>query len=227
MQRMLPPSRLSLHLLAVRSRQPLIVRYITTGKATLHDARDRKPSATEIKKTVPELWVRKMKTLYSFYDTDDDGVLTDKDYRMFEDHFVTTAHATNISSEKIERFKTQLRNLWFEQIAGEAEYQLTENRFIENMFDAVSRSGAEAQFRAVARDIFEMFDANGDGKITKEEDRVMRGGDPFSIVAFSAVDINRDGEITQDEYEQAYCDFFLNFTDETNPSKHLMGPLVK
>ena len=227
MQRTIRFSRLSCRLLGVRSRQPLIVRTIAAGRATLDDAHDRKPSASEIKKTVPELWVRKMRTLFSFYDINDDGVLTDKDYRMFEDHFVTVARATNISNEKIERFKTQLRNLWFEQIAGEAEYQLTENRFIERMFDVVSRSGAEAQFKAVARDIFEMFDANGDGKISKEEDRVMRGGDPFSIVAFSAVDINRDGEITQDEYELAYCDFFFNFADETNPSKHLMGPLVK
>lgn len=186
------------------------------------------PTAAEIKKTVPELWVRKMKTFFTFYDVNGDGVLTNEDYRMFEGMVVANARANSVNEEDIKRFKSRLETLWIGNFAGGQErFQWTENNFIEVMYESVNRTGSEAQFRNVSHELFDLTDLNQDGTITKEEYRAMRGGDPWSIVAFSAMDTNKDGDITREEFEQAYMDFFFNFADDTNPSKHLMGPLVK
>ena len=165
---------------------------------------DRTPTAAEIKKTVPELWVRKMKTFFALYDRNDDGIVTIEDYRMFEDRAVAIARADNVGGEQIKRFQTRMRDLWIRNIAGGEDVQLTENEFLEVMFEAVSRTGAEALFRDFAHGMFDLVDLNQDGVIGKEEDRAMRGGDPWSIVAFSSLDTNKDGEITREEFEQAY-----------------------
>lgn len=48
-----------------------------------------------------------------------------------------------------------------------------------------------------------------------------------AIVAFSAIDKDMDGFITCDEYVEAAMEYFFNFADESKPSKHFFGPLVK
>ena len=220
---MLPAfNRLSWRLqLAARPRRQII-------RTIAGQERTPTPTAAEIKKTVPELWVRKIKTFFAFYDVNGDGVLTDEDNRMFEGMVVANARANNAREEDIKRFKSRLETLWVGNFAGgQEQYQWTENNFIEVMYESVNRTGSEAHFRDVANDLFDLSDLNQDGTITKETYRAMRGGDPWTIVAFSAMDVNKDGHITREEFVQAYMDFFFNFTDDTNPSKYLMGPLVK
>ena len=107
------------------------------------------------------------------------------------------------------------------------EFEWTENQFLERMFAVVSRPGSEEFFRNAGRELFNLFDLNGDGFISKEEDKATRGGYPWSIVAFAAMDTNRNGEVSREEYVQTFVDFWFNFADETNPSKHYMGPLVQ
>ena len=186
------------------------------------------PTAADIKKNVPELWVRKMKTFFAFYDQNCDGVINDEDHRIFKDLCVTNAIAHNVSKEQIEKFKTALRVLWIDQIAeGDEKFTWTENQYLERMFAVVSQPGSEGFFRNVGRELFDLFDLNGDGFISKEEDKAMRGGYQWSIVGFAAIDTNRYGKVSREKYLQTYMDFWFNFADETNPSKHLLGPLVK
>ena len=186
------------------------------------------PTAADIKKNVPELWVRKMKTFFAFYDQNCDGVINSEDLRIFKEVCTKHALAQNVSREQIKRFETVMNELWKDQIAeGDENFEWTENKYLERMFAVVSQPGAEEFFRNAGRELFNLFDLNGDGFISKEEDKVMKGGYQWSIVGFAAVDTNRNGEISRDEYLQAYVDFWFNFADETNPSKHLLGPLVK
>ena len=186
------------------------------------------PTAADIKKIVPELWVRKMKTFFAFYDQNCDGILNVDDFKMFEALAESNALSKNASKEQIEKFKTAMRKLWIKQISqGNEKFQWTENQYLELIFAAVSQPGAEEVFRNAGREFFNLMDLNGDGFISKEEDKVMRGGYPWSIVAFSAMDINRNGEVSREEYILTFVDFWFNFADETKPSKHFMGPLVQ
>ena len=111
-------------------------------------------------------------------------------------------------------------------------YVVTENMFIENMFLMVSAEGAEARNRKTFGEVFELMDLDGDGKVSKKEHRRLyeatKNVNPNgAIVSFSAMDKDNDGMVTRDEYVEAAVEFFHNFADETKPSKHFFGPLVK
>ena len=69
------------------------------------------PTAADIKKNVPELWVRKMKTFFAFHDRNRDGILSVEDYRMYETLGVSNALAMNINQGQIEKFKTAMSEL--------------------------------------------------------------------------------------------------------------------
>ena len=104
--------------------------------------------------------------------------------------------------------------------------------YIEKFFNIVNKEGAEDKMRKEWRDVFEVMDLNQGGVISKKEHRcffearknVDLNG---AIVAFSVMDTNMDGSITCDEYVNAGVELFFNFADETKPSKHFFGPLVK
>ena len=217
MQRMLlSSSRLSCRVLATAHTQRQITRTIA----------GQKPTAAEIKKNVPGLWLRKAKTFFAVYDANRDGVINFEDYKLIESMMEKYASAHNVSSDRIKKFKKSLYELWVKQIAGGEGFQWTENKFLETMFEFVSRPGAEEYVRHAASDMFDLTDLNQDGSISKEELKVMLGGSPWAIVVFSAMDTNHNGEASREEFLQGYLDFWFNFADETNPSKHFMGRLV-
>ena len=112
-------------------------------------------------------------------------------------------------------------------VRGNEKFKWTESSYIEDMFEVVSRPGSEVLFRNAGKVLFNLFDLNGDGYISKQELTTMMGENPFSIVSFSGMDSNRNGEVSEEEFVQVYVDFWCNFADETNPSKHFMGPLVE
>ena len=217
MQRiLLSSSRLSCRVLATARTQRQITRTIA----------GQTPTAAEIKKNVPELWVRKMKTFFAAYDANGDGMIDFEDYKLFESMMEQYAVAQNVSSDRIKKFKTSLYDLWTKQIGEGEDFQWTENKFLETIFGVVSRPGAEEYFRHTASDMFDLVDLNQDGSISKEEQKVMLGGSPWTIVVFSAMDTNRNGEISREEFVQVSLDFWFNFADETNPSKLFLGQLL-
>ena len=217
---LLSSSRLSCRVLATARTQRQITRTIAGQE------RGKTPTAAEIKKNVPELWLRKMKTFFAFADVNGDGITDFKDYKMYETLLAESAAAMNVNKDRIEQFKKVFSELWMEQIGG-GEYQWTENEFLETMFEVVSRPGAEEYFRQAGSKMFDLFDLNQDGIISKNECAVMMQGSPWTIVAFSSIDTNRNGVISREEFVQGYMDYWFNFADETNPSKYFVGPLLK
>ena len=221
MQRMLlSSSRLSCRVLATARTQRQITRTIAGQE------RGKTPTAAEIKKNVPELWVRKMKTFFAFVDVNGDGITDSEDYKMYETMLAETAAAMNVSKDRIEQFKKVLSELWMKQIGG-GEYQWTENEFLETMFEVISRPGAEEYFRQAGSEMFGLYDLNQDGFISKNECAVMLKGSPWTIVAFSSIDTNRNGKVSRKEFLQGYMDFWFDFADETKPGKYFVGPLLK
>ena len=125
--------------------------------------------------------------------------------------------------------------VWGDILDGEGkgpDYKVTENMYIEKIFHVLSKEGAEAMVRKEWNNSFTYMDVNQDGAISREEHRrffeARKHIDPNgAIVAFSAIDKNRVGFITREEYVEAAMEYFFNFSDETKPSKHFFGPLVK
>ena len=206
------------------------IRQIPFPSRSVHDkaADTKRVAAADIKKNVPELWVRKMKTFFAAYDLTGDGVIDIEDYKRFTGIWTSNAVSKNASKERIEEFSEKFYKFWLEEVVRDNEkFKWTENILIEDMFELVSRPGSEKFLRDSGKVLFNLFDLNGDGYISKGELKTIFGENPFTIVSFSGMDTNRNGEVSEEEFLQAYLDFFCNFADETNPSKHFMGPLVK
>ena len=88
------------------------------------------PTAAEIKKNIPELWVRKAKTFFAFFDNNGDGIMNIEDYRLGEKYIVETALANNVSDDHIQKYKAGAYKLWVEEIGEGEDFQWTENKFL-------------------------------------------------------------------------------------------------
>ena len=189
--------------------------------------------AKDLRKLMPEFWIMKMKTGFAYHDVDGDGYITEKDFTAWIKEMALLFPNMNEEHKKI--LETKPRRLWGDLLDGAGkgpDHKVTESMYIENIFRAISKDGAEEVVRKHWLDNFDVMDVDQDGVISKAEHRLFfearKHIDPNSaIVAFSAIDQDMDGRITRDEYVKAGMEFFLNFSDETKPSKHFFGPLVK
>ena len=115
----------------------------------------------------------------------------------------------------------------------EPGFKMTWDMYLERAFWFVCQEGAEDMLRQNWSNTFSAMDINQDGVISKTEhyrffEAWKTVKDPIrAAVAFAAIDVDRDGVITRDEYVNAVVENVFDFTDETKPSKHFFGPLVK
>ena len=189
--------------------------------------------ANNLKKLIPEFWIMKMKTAFAYHDVDGNGYLTEKDFIIWAKEMERLF--PNMSEEQKKTLQTKQSRLWGELLDGKGkgpDYKVTESMYIEKFFNIVSREGSEEKMRKEWRDVFEVMDLNQGGVITKNEHRLFfearaNVDSNGAIVAFSAMDKDMDGKITCDEYVNTGVEFYFNFADETKPSKHFFGPLVK
>ena len=200
----------------------------------IRESRHQSTRAKELKNSIPEFWILKMKTAFTYHDVDGDGYITEKDFVIWAEQ-MEKRFPISMSKEQKETLENVQSRVWGEMIGGRGkgpDYKVTEGMFIEKFFDIVSKEGAEDKMRKEWHDVFEVMDLNQDGVISKNEHRqffeARKNVDPNgAIVAFSAMDTNMDGRIKLDEYVDAGTEFFFNFADEAKPSKHFFGPLVK
>ena len=192
-----------------------------------------KAKANTLKKVIPEFWILKMKTAFAWHDVNGDGYITAEDFSNYIKETARSLPGMNEEQKKI--LESKHARVWGDFLDGEGkgpDYKVTENMFIEKIFHVMSKKGAEAMVRKAWNDNFTYMDVNQDGVISREEHRRLfearKHVDPNgAIVAFSAIDKDRDGVITREEYVEAAMEYFFNFSDETKPSKHFFGPLVK
>ena len=188
--------------------------------------------ANDLKTLVPEFWVRKMKTIFRFHDLGGNGYISQKDINLWASELGKRFPEWGEAQKK--DWEAKQHQIWL-GIAGGHDgtgYMVTENMFIENMFVFLSSEGSEAYSRETFRGVFKLMDVDHDGKISKKEHRrfyeATKNVSPHgAIVSFSAMDRDNDGMITRDEYVDCAVEFFHNFADDTKPSKHFFGPLVK
>lgn len=81
------------------------------------------------------------------------------------------------------------------------------------------------------RGLFELLDVNRDGFLDPEEHKkIFKGcgvpeGKFDNMVAFRAMDSNKDGLMSFDEYIPSYMDFLFSEV-ESSPRKFFLGPLI-
>ena len=191
--------------------------------------------ASDLKTLIPEFWIRKMKTAFRYHDLDGSGYVSQKDISLWASELGERFPEWGEAQKK--DWEAKQHQIWSLIAAGHGKsdgtgYMVTENMFIENMFVMVSGEGAEAHNRETFRGVFQLMDLDDDGKVSKTEHRRLyeatKNVSPHgAIVSFSAMDRDNDGMITCDEYVDCALEFFHNFADDTKPSKHFFGPLVK
>ena len=199
----------------------------TTGR------RCQSTKANNLKEIIPDFWIRKMKTAFAYHDVDGSGYITEKDFvnwaKQMEKRF------PNMNKEKKKMLEEKQSRVWGGLLDGRGkgpDYKVTESMYIEKFFNVVNKEDAENKMRKEWRDVFEIMDVDQDGVISKHEHRrffeARENVDPNgAIVAFSAMDKDMDGSITCEEYVNTGVEFYFNFADETKPSKHFFGPLLK
>ena len=189
--------------------------------------------ASDLKKIIPEFWIMKMNTVFVLHDANGDGYITQEDVASWIKEMTKLFPDMNEEQKKILEAKHD--RVWGDLLEGKGkgpDYKVTESMHTEKLFNLLNKEGAEAMMRKEWQNNFAVMDINQDGMISKAEHRrffeARKQIDPNgAIVAFSAIDKDMDGFIRCDEYVEAAMEFFFNFSDETKPSKHFFGPLVK
>lgn len=175
----------------------------------------------------------KMKTAFAYHDVNGDGYITEEDFALWAKRMKELF--PNMSEDQKKTLEIKQSRVWGDLLEGKGKgpgYKVTESMYIEKFFNVVNKEGAEDNMRKEWRDVFKVMDLDQNGVISKKEHRLFfearQNVDPNgAIVAFSAIDQDIDGRITCDEYVNAGVEFYFNFADETKPSKHFFGPLVK
>ena len=189
--------------------------------------------ASVLKKIVPEFWIMKMKTAFAWGDENGDGYITEQDFATWIKEMIKLFPDMTEEQKKILEAKHE--RVWGGLLDGKGkgpDYKVTESMYTEKFFNVVNKEGAEDIMRKEWQNNFAVMDTDQDGLISKAEHRrffeARKQIDPNgAIVAFSAIDKDMDGVISRDEYVEAAMEFFFNFSDETKPSKHFFGPLLK
>ena len=174
-----------------------------------------------------------MKTCFAWNDVNGDGYITEDDFASWIKEMGKLFPDMNEEQKKILEAKHD--RVWGDLYDGKGkgpDYKITESMAIEKNFNIVCKDGAEDIMRKEWQNNFTVMDVNKDGMISKAEHRrffeARKQIDPNgAIVAFAAIDKDMDGLISCDEYVEAAMEFFFNFADETKPSKHFFGPLLK
>ena len=142
----------------------------------------------------------------------------------------------DMKEEQKKLMLSNINDLWGNIFGGDEQgpdFKMTEDMYIERAFWFVCQEGAEDMLRQSYINTFTVMDTDQDGVISKAQhyrffEAWKTVKDPIrAAVAFAAIDADMDGMITRDEYVNGALENLFNFTDETKPSKHFFGPLLK
>jgi len=176
-----------------------------------------------------EFWKKKMRAHFRCLDTNQDGVLTRKDFEDMADRY---EHLDRLSKEKGRQMRTAFLNYWDGLIGDQAKIQpITAQVYIEFQMK-MGKKKIREHGRAIESLLFDIMDVNNDGFISPAEFefwfKVVAPVEHYEEMAketFRAIDINHDNKLSREEYMAAVAEFFTG-EDEQSPFRFLWGPLL-
>ena len=171
--------------------------------------------------TKSEFWKKKFRRAVETRDADKNGVITRSDFDLVVERYKQSAGGT---TEKIETM-SKMMNTFCDRLglvddSVAFSYEEFEQRWLE-IID-------EESFLAPFRGLFKCLDANGDNGIDMNEwkiHNVAMGIPPeHAQDSFNAIDVNKDGVISEEEFLNYHYEFFRSTENKLN-SAILYGPL--
>ncbi|KAI0209462.1 Sarcoplasmic calcium-binding protein [Lamellibrachia satsuma] len=173
-----------------------------------------------------DFWKRKMKTYFNRIDFDKDGAITRADFEGMANRFNETGKLT---SDRQADMMTTLTDVWDKYLSvlggGTAIHQ---SQFVELMEKLINDPTMKDVVKGPLPLFFHCVDSNDDHLIDEAEYKkffeILGLDTSLATAAFQAIDTNKDGNISLDEFTDAGSLFFI--TQEDNcPNSLFWGPL--
>ncbi|MEL7316223.1 MAG: EF-hand domain-containing protein [Cyanobacteria bacterium J06559_3] len=177
-----------------------------------------------------ELQSRKLLKLFCMYDGDRNGFLVQQDFEQVVERL---AKAKNLGarSPKVLALKERFRRVWQSLLAkadASGDQKVCLNEWMAYYVDVL---GDEEKYAQEVHDlmklIFDVFDTNGDGKLSQEEwaelFQVYNIHPAYAPSAFEQLDENQDGVLSQTEILVLVDDFFCGDTADS-VANSMFGP---
>ena len=169
-----------------------------------------------------EFWQRKIRTLAHVRDTNRDGVITAADYELVIQRY----KEMGASKDHILKLETIYAKILQSSGLEDKTKALTYEQFVASYV----RVGEEVRDpEAVFMTHFEIVDSDGNGEISfkewQEHYAAVGINTKYARGSFDAMDTNKDGIVSKEEYVPYAKEFFTSAEDKLN-SSILCGPLV-
>jgi Ca2+-binding EF-hand superfamily protein len=163
-----------------------------------------------------ELQARKLLKLFCMYDGDRDGHVVSQDFERIADKLADLKNLRG-RSPKCLLLKDKFTQAW-KQLVSRADSSRDQKVSLDewlSYYAAVLSDEAKytQEVQSFMRFIFDVFDDNGDGKISQSEWEQLfsvYGIHPaYAPTAFRQIDINQDGFLNREELSELIDDFFF------------------
>jgi len=171
---------------------------------------------------------RKLRYLFSLDDADKDGVVERTDYERIADRLATSVGLAP-GTPGYDQFHERYLGVWatLDRLADtNRDGKVSCDEYLAAYADILAELGASAG--GMGQVLFDLADADGDGRIAEREHLALLGA--YGVAAdaaresFRRLDQDGDGFIRKDEFMQGAQDFFLG-DDPATPGNWLLGPL--
>jgi len=169
---------------------------------------------------------KKMKSFFRRVNVSDNGQMAQHDFEVLADRYVSLG---KLSEAKAKQMRTKLDKIWNDIFKPQTTNGvLDEASFIQALKNSEDKVHESAKvFYSMW---FDVMDLDDKGVITEEEFslflKVFRVDSKKDAQdAFKAVDKNKNGKITREEFITTGCEFSMS-NDESLPSKYVFGPLI-
>ncbi|MEU3305640.1 EF-hand domain-containing protein [Nocardiopsis sp. NPDC055551] len=143
--------------------------------------------------------------LFDVLDTDDDKAVTWDDYQRLVDRYVT-GYGLAADEERARAIQVTYESLWRKlvDLSGDQTGGLDRDSFVGAMHAASEDRSRSNAAEAVAEAVFDLLDADGDGRISEAEflvyAKTLGAEEAGARTRFAHVDTDGDGDISREEF---------------------------